>query len=84
MPNFEKKSDPKPERRTKRFFLASQADVWRKWDKVEKPNIPDEEKFTFSDILAMIIAVMSIVLPWALAIMGSLLVITFIISRLFV
>lgn len=34
------------------------------------PPIPEGEKFTFKDVFAMIIAVLSLVLPWALGIVG--------------
>lgn len=38
----------------------------------ELPPIPEDEKFTFKDIFAMIIAVLSLVLPWAFAIFAVL------------
>lgn len=54
------------------FFSFKREDIFRKWEKVGKQDIPDERKFTFHDIVAMIIAAVSLVLPWVLLIVGCL------------
>jgi hypothetical protein len=59
------------------FFLFKREDIFRKWDKTERRDIPDDQKFTFRDIFAMILAVFSIVLPWILAILGCLALVLF-------
>jgi hypothetical protein len=59
------------------LFLFKRGDIFRKWDKAEKRDIPGDQKFTFRDILAMILAVFSIVLPWILAILGCLALVLF-------
>lgn len=47
-------------------------DLFRKWEKVPRQDRSNAEKFTAHDLLAMILAVLSIVLPWVLAVVGSL------------
>lgn len=42
-------------------------DIYRKWDHVE----PGEKKYVLRDILIMIAAAFSIILPWVFAILGS-------------
>lgn len=66
-----------------RFFPFKWGDIYRKWDKIETQNIPDDRKFTFHDILAMILAALSIVLPWVLAIAGCLALIVFLIWKFY-
>jgi hypothetical protein len=66
-----------------RFFLFKREDVFRKWDKVEKRDIPDDQKFTARDVLAMVLAALSIVLPWVLAILGCLAVVLFLIWKFY-
>jgi hypothetical protein len=65
------------------FFSFKREDLFRKWDKVGKQNRPDDQKFTSSDIMAMIIAVISIVLPWLLAIAGGLALVLFLVWKFY-
>lgn len=64
-------------------YLFKREDIFRKWEKVGKQDIPKEKRFTFRDIFAMIAAVISIVLPWVLAIMASLGLVLFLIWKFY-
>lgn len=64
-------------KRVKSFF--NREDLFRKWEKVPKQDKPKDERFTAHDVLALIIAALSIVLPWALAVIGALVLIVFLI-----
>lgn len=65
------------------LFSFNREDLFRKWEKVPKQNLPDDRKFTGHDILAMVLAVFSIVLPWVLAIAGALALIVFLIWKFY-
>lgn len=64
-------------KRVKSFFKRE--DLFRRWEKVPKQDVQKEDRFTAHDVLAMILAALSIVLPWALAVIGALVLIVFLI-----
>jgi hypothetical protein len=65
------------------FFRFKREDLFKKWDKVSKQDLPKEQRFTFRDVFALILAVFSIVLPWVLAIAGSLALILFLVWKFY-
>jgi hypothetical protein len=70
-------------KKTRGFFSFKPEDIFRKWDRVEKQDIPADKKFTSHDVLAMVIAVLTIVLPWVLAILGCLALVLFLIWKFY-
>ena len=68
----------------RRGFLSYKwEDIFKHWDQVDKNSPVASLKFSFKEIFAMIIAAFSIVLPWALAILGSLTLVLFLVYKFY-
>ncbi len=65
------------------FFLFRWGDLFRRREKVLPDGRANDQKFTAHDILAIVLAVLSIVVPWVLAIMAALALILFLVTRFF-
>ena len=65
------------------FFLFKWEDVFKHWDVVDRNSPVAQHKFGFKEIFAMAIAALSIVLPWVLAILGSLTLVLFLVYKFY-
>jgi len=57
--------------------------AWARSQKEQKPPVTPEPLFERNDVLAIILAVLSLVLPWALAFFAGLGLLIFLVSLLF-
>lgn len=65
------------------FFLFKWEDIFKHWDVADKRSEFTDQKFSVKDVAAMIIAALSIVMPWVLAIIGSLALVLFLIYKFY-
>jgi hypothetical protein len=65
------------------FLLFKWEDLFKHWDVVDRDSPVARYRFSFRETLAMIIAAFSIVLPWVLAILGSLTLVLFLIYKFY-